>query len=147
MICLQKVPQTAIPPLPIQRDKIFKLDVDDDIWQDVGLEDESLQPPRWLADNHVWKGIRLVLELDRCEEEARRLMQERCVLQEWFMAEWLAVKRSLADADDDLRFHLECHRAYLSQLFLDLEGKVRHISWAWDMPSSWGPTPANIKRA
>ncbi|KAF9231222.1 hypothetical protein BU15DRAFT_82680 [Melanogaster broomeanus] len=45
MIRRRKAPRTAVPPLPIQRDNLFKLDVDDTIWQDVGLEDEFLEPP------------------------------------------------------------------------------------------------------
>ncbi|KAF9230099.1 hypothetical protein BU15DRAFT_57595, partial [Melanogaster broomeanus] len=72
-----------IPPLPIQCDSLFKLDVDNDIWQDVGLEDETPEPPSWLANGSVWKGICLMLELERCEEEAQRLMRECCTLQEW----------------------------------------------------------------
>ena len=36
-----RAPPLAVPPEPIKSDGLFKLDVDDDIWQDVGLEDES----------------------------------------------------------------------------------------------------------
>jgi hypothetical protein len=34
-----------------------------------------------------------MLELDRCEEEATRIMQERCALQEWMQEEWMRVER------------------------------------------------------
>ncbi|KII83461.1 hypothetical protein PLICRDRAFT_84861, partial [Plicaturopsis crispa FD-325 SS-3] len=29
----------AVPPTPIDREGLFKLDVDDDIWQDIGLDE------------------------------------------------------------------------------------------------------------
>jgi len=38
---LKKGPLSAIAPLPIEMDKLFKLDVDDDIWQDIGLTDNN----------------------------------------------------------------------------------------------------------
>jgi hypothetical protein len=45
---------------------LFKLDVDDDIWQDVGLGDSiGGLPPAWLADEKVCLGIKSLLEL-RC---------------------------------------------------------------------------------
>ncbi|KAI6145453.1 hypothetical protein BKA82DRAFT_3940592, partial [Pisolithus tinctorius] len=84
-LCLQlvalirqgKAPQGAIAPILIQRDGLFKLDVDDDIWQDIGLEDDFVGlPPAWLADERVCLGIRSLLELKRCEEEERRLLYE-----------------------------------------------------------------------
>ncbi|KAF9233660.1 hypothetical protein BU15DRAFT_90255 [Melanogaster broomeanus] len=104
------------------------------------------EPPSWLANGGVRKGICLMLELECCEEEAQRLMWEHCTLQEWFMSEWLAADQSLVDADEDLHFHVECHKSHLINLFLDIEGKVRLIPQAWDMPVSWGPTPADIMR-
>ncbi|KAF9237934.1 hypothetical protein BU15DRAFT_88535 [Melanogaster broomeanus] len=107
---------------------------------------ETPEPPSWLANGGVRKGICLMLELECCEEEAQRLMWEHCTLQEWFMSEWLAADQSLVDADEDLHFHVECHKSHLINLFLDIEGKVRLIPQAWDMPVSWGPTPADIMR-
>ncbi|KAF8837827.1 hypothetical protein BDN67DRAFT_869888, partial [Paxillus ammoniavirescens] len=49
------VPPLAAPPLPITRDGLFKLDVDDNIWQDLGLDDDesSAVLPGWLADEKV----------------------------------------------------------------------------------------------
>ena len=75
------------------------------ILQDVGLEDELLEVPVWLADDQVHRGICFMLKLDHCEEE-RRLMRERCILQEWFMAEWLAMEWSLVDAGKRLYHYL-----------------------------------------
>ncbi|KIN92697.1 hypothetical protein M404DRAFT_172806, partial [Pisolithus tinctorius Marx 270] len=62
-------------PNPIPSKGIFQLDVDSDIWQD-GLEDLSASTPHWLADESVCKGIRLMLEVDHCNEEERRLSRE-----------------------------------------------------------------------
>ncbi|KAI6015741.1 hypothetical protein BKA83DRAFT_4031408, partial [Pisolithus microcarpus] len=65
-----KAPQGSIAPVLIPRDALFKLDVDDDIWQDAGLEDDTGRlPPAWLADEKVQSGIRSLLELRCCEEE------------------------------------------------------------------------------
>lgn len=36
-----RAPVSAIVPEPIRNDGLFKLDVDDTIWQDVGLGDED----------------------------------------------------------------------------------------------------------
>ncbi|KAI6095316.1 hypothetical protein F5141DRAFT_1191368 [Pisolithus sp. B1] len=69
-------PPGAIPPTPMPSKGIFQLDVDSDIWQDVGLGECHPDPPQWLADESVCKGIKLMLEIDRCNEEERRLSIE-----------------------------------------------------------------------
>ncbi|KAG2158535.1 uncharacterized protein EDB93DRAFT_1237909 [Suillus bovinus] len=57
-------PSNAIAPNPISPAGIFNLDVDADIWQDIGLDDIMLEPPDWLADEVTCAMIRLVLEID-----------------------------------------------------------------------------------
>ncbi|EJD41840.1 hypothetical protein AURDEDRAFT_41470, partial [Auricularia subglabra TFB-10046 SS5] len=58
-------------PRKLDSKKIFKLDVDDDIWQ----EDPGLGPqgeasfPRWQTDVDMKRGIRALLEKRRCVEE------------------------------------------------------------------------------
>ena len=71
-------------------DNLFNLDIDDDIWQDVGLTeaDNSSEPPLWLCDDNIRMGIRAMLERDHCLEEEARLIKERWSLQEWFAEEW-----------------------------------------------------------
>ncbi|OAX31515.1 hypothetical protein K503DRAFT_794937 [Rhizopogon vinicolor AM-OR11-026] len=64
-----QAPPSAVPPHIIPRDGIFLLDVDDNIWQDVGLDDEILDPLAWLLDEAVRDGICLQLEVDQCMEE------------------------------------------------------------------------------
>lgn len=90
----------AVPPTPIARDGLFKLDVDDDIWQDIGLNDEDTgdtDVPLWLGNDDVREGIRARLELDRCVEEEDRLGKERCAMQEWMAEEWDVLKEAQAN--------------------------------------------------
>ncbi|KAG1760797.1 hypothetical protein EDD22DRAFT_980455 [Suillus occidentalis] len=58
-------------------------------YNDVGLDDDPLNPPAWLSD-------------DKCNEEEAQLMWERAVLQEWMLAEWDI-------ADLVISFHLGSH--------------------------------------
>ncbi|OJA11301.1 hypothetical protein AZE42_09658 [Rhizopogon vesiculosus] len=52
LIRQRKAPTGAIPPQHISRNGIFQLDVDDDVWQDIGLEDDIADPPQWLSDEN-----------------------------------------------------------------------------------------------
>ncbi|KAJ7194705.1 hypothetical protein GGX14DRAFT_678291 [Mycena pura] len=85
-------PAGSIAPRPIKPKQLWQLDVDDDIWQDIGLDDDddvrTKEPPLWLCDERVRSGIKAVLELDRCDEEDYRLITERCSMQVWFAEEW-----------------------------------------------------------
>ncbi len=73
---------------------LYQLDVDDAIWQDIGLDDDAA-PARWLVDNKVRAGIRAMLQKDRCGEEAPRLLRERRHLRVWFAIEWKAVSEAI----------------------------------------------------
>jgi hypothetical protein len=86
----------AVAPCPIACEGLYDLDVDDDIWQDIGLTDDSVNPPPWLADENVHMGICHLLARDCCQEEEGRLARERCNLQEWIGAEWDGVCTALA---------------------------------------------------
>jgi hypothetical protein len=91
----RRAPRGAIAPIPINSSSLFKLDVDDEIWQDIGLEDDDCGPvPRWMADEKIRAGIKSLLECDRCEEETERLQRERCALQEWMFEEWQCVEEA-----------------------------------------------------
>ncbi|KAF8834234.1 hypothetical protein BDN67DRAFT_992712 [Paxillus ammoniavirescens] len=85
-----KAVRGAVMPHYIPREGLFELDVDDDIWQDVGLTGGEAEPPAWLADDKVRMGIRDLLEKDQCIEEEMRLRREHCNLQEWCQVEWEA---------------------------------------------------------
>ncbi|KAG6847718.1 hypothetical protein H0H93_006354, partial [Arthromyces matolae] len=57
---------------------LFSLDVDDTIWEDVGLNEDDIEPPAWLADQAVRDGIKALLEHDRCSEEDICLRHKCC---------------------------------------------------------------------
>lgn len=98
MVRKGKAPAGVLVPRRIDPKKsLFQLDIDDDVWQDIGLDScYDGNPPLWLSDPKVRSGIRGLLELDRCREEAERLVMERRGLQTWFAEEWNVLHRALA---------------------------------------------------
>ncbi|KAI6140865.1 hypothetical protein BKA82DRAFT_4019082 [Pisolithus tinctorius] len=137
-------PPGAISPFPILPKGIFQLEVDSDIWQDVGLAEGCVNPPSWLADEAVHKGIRLMLEVDRCNEEERRLSREWSALQEWFSVEWQSVQVTLEHADKSYKYHLQSLRDNLVAVYVNWEAKVQHIPHAWIPSRPWGPRAEEI---
>ncbi|KAG1896097.1 uncharacterized protein F5891DRAFT_1130422 [Suillus fuscotomentosus] len=127
LIRQRRAPPYAVMPHIIPRDGIFLLDVDDDIWQDVGLDDDTIAPPAWLSDDAVRNGIRLQLEVDRCMEEEAQLMHERAVIQEWMLAEWGAIRGASNNAV--------------------WKKKVQCIPCAWPVGESWGPSDEALLQA
>jgi hypothetical protein len=97
LIRSRKAPVGSIAPLKIEMAGLFALDVNDDIWQDTGLDDEdpTSEPPLWLSNMDVRDGIRRLLELDRCREEESRIKKERRTMQEWFSEEWNVVNEAI----------------------------------------------------
>ncbi|KAF7334903.1 hypothetical protein MSAN_02360300 [Mycena sanguinolenta] len=95
----RKAPRSAIAPDRIDPKKVYALDVDDSIWQDVGLEDDDdrAEPP----------------PLDRADEEDAMLAKERRSMRVWFIEEWNVVNMAMADAaneQDRYQFHLRQER-------------------------------------
>ena len=87
-----KAPNNSITPVSINREHLFALDVDDDIWQDVGLDEhESDVIPGWLGNEKIREGIKEMLTAKRCAEEIARIKRERTALQEWSREEWEAI--------------------------------------------------------
>ncbi|KAG1845352.1 hypothetical protein F4604DRAFT_1884323 [Suillus subluteus] len=149
LITTYNAPPSAVPPHIIPCDGVFQLDVDDDIWQDVGLDDDTLNPPAWLSDDTVRNGIRLQLEVDRCNEEEARLMWERAVIQEWMLAEWDSTQTALhtAVADPVMSFHLRSRADELVNICVIWKKKVQNIPCAWPMTASWGPSDEALVQA
>ncbi|KAL0568568.1 hypothetical protein V5O48_013416 [Marasmius crinis-equi] len=113
MVTSRKAPRNAIPPKQIPMDQLFSLDVDDEIWQDVGLTDEwdTATPPPWLADDSVRSGIRGMLDIDRSKEELTRLAHERDSMQHWFSEEWAVLAEAISETEE------------LHETSLDMEGE------------------------
>ncbi|EJD38609.1 hypothetical protein AURDEDRAFT_40538, partial [Auricularia subglabra TFB-10046 SS5] len=85
----KKPPGRAPLPRKLDAKKLFKLDVDDDIWQEdpgLGPQDEDALP-RWQTDEDVKRGIVALLEEDRCIEELERLNHEVDALAKWWLEE------------------------------------------------------------
>ena len=97
-----KAPARTLHPNPIDMESLFALDVDDDIWQDIGLEDDSFdtQVPGWLGDESIRAGIKAQLILDRCMEERDRLSRERWTMQIWMQEEWKALEHAIANTGE-----------------------------------------------
>ncbi|KAG1723154.1 hypothetical protein EDB19DRAFT_1953265 [Suillus lakei] len=148
LIHQRRTPPSAIPSHPIGREGIFLLDVDDEIWQDVGLDDNGMHPLAWLLDEATRSGIRLQLEVDWCVEEETRVMQERSVMQEWMLAEWDAIQTVLQDAANDLvmSFHLWAHAEELLSICVVWKKKAQEIPCTWPV-ESWGPPNEDLLRA
>ncbi|KAI6032823.1 hypothetical protein F5J12DRAFT_707881, partial [Pisolithus orientalis] len=123
------------------------LDVDSDIWQDVGIEEGYPDPLGWLADEGVCKGIRLTV--DCCNEEERRLSREQTILQEWFSVEWRSVEAAQNNAvchflDACYKYHVQAQKDSLVETYTKWEAKVQHIPHAWPPSRPWGPTAEDI---
>lgn len=98
VIARKEAPRGSLAPPKVNVDRLFNLDVDEDIWQDLGLEVEEgeAELALWQTDPVVREGIRHMQEYDRCEEELARLGHERACLQEWLADEWTAVETAIA---------------------------------------------------
>ncbi|KDR65453.1 hypothetical protein GALMADRAFT_81864, partial [Galerina marginata CBS 339.88] len=150
LIDSKKAPRGAVAPLQIQLDGLFKLDVDDDIWQDIGLTDDNDNPqeiPAWLGNDDVRIGIKALLEYDRCVEEERRLKEEKLSMQQWMYEEWgvLMVALNWAEAHPDMMFELNKRKTYLLRLCVAWQPEVLVIPDA--SYDSWGPSYAEIAEA
>ena len=142
------IPKGAIAPVPIQLDRLFQLDVDEDIWLDIGLTDDDLtEVPAWLGNDQVREGIKALLQYDRCIEEERRLKAEKLSLQQWFKEEWLIVITALNEAreDQDIIFQLNQRKAYLLRLCVVWDPLIRMIPQ--DIDDNWGPTVKDLSDA
>ncbi|KAJ7442423.1 hypothetical protein FB451DRAFT_1343897 [Mycena latifolia] len=149
----KKAPRGAITPLPIPAKGIWQLDVDDGIWQDVGLDDDDGDGdgeavPPWLGDEKVRSGIKAMLKLDRCAEEDVRLKKERRALQEWFAEEW-AIKRARlttrtpAELQED-KYQLQLLRDNLVRLCATWQKSLPDLGVEDAGLPAWGPSAAQL---
>jgi hypothetical protein len=144
MINMGEAPRGAIPPYPIEREGLFKLDVDDEVWQDIGLNNDNNVDgdlPLWLSDDNVRQGIKALLELDRCDEEQRRLCKERQNMQEWMIREWNYITLAKEMAEDvDVLYQMQLRGEYLKRLCILWQARIHTIPGEEELPTSWGPS-------
>ncbi|KAK7008483.1 hypothetical protein R3P38DRAFT_3324595 [Favolaschia claudopus] len=147
----RKAPKNSIPPAPIDPKAIWGLDVDDEIWQDVGLDDadEEAEPPLWLKDDTVRSGIKAMLVLDRCEEEQARVVHECRALRYWLAEEWDVVASAIAEADDNddlgLKHQLLLRRTELCKLCASWSTAIRGIPFKVEGLPPWGPSDDELR--
>ncbi|KAF8147021.1 hypothetical protein K438DRAFT_1989989 [Mycena galopus ATCC 62051] len=150
LISHKKAPKNAVALKPIDRDSIWGLDVNDEIWQDIGLDDayDQTEPPLWLKGDKVRNGIRAMLEVDRCDEEKPRLFHECRALHYWLSEEWVAVKLAIAEAteneDPGLIHQLELRRHELCRLCATWRAAIRPIPFNADGLPEWGPSEEEL---
>lgn len=99
LIKQKRAPVNAVAPRSIVVTELFSLDVDDSIWDDIGLADgdNTTESPLWLCDEHVRTGIRGILLRDRCDEELLRLKYKQGSLKSWFTEELSVIVRSMEE--------------------------------------------------
>jgi hypothetical protein len=151
LIDSHKTPQGVIAPLSIETDGLFKLDVDDDIWQDIGLTDDHNDGgpvPAWLGDDKVRAGIKSLLEHDRCMEEERRLIAEKLSMFQWFREEWAVTMTALnlIGTEPDVLYQIDERRKHLLRLCVAWEPATRLIPNLSE-ERSWGPTVDDLAEA
>ncbi|KAG6912745.1 hypothetical protein DXG01_012471, partial [Tephrocybe rancida] len=132
-----KAPRGAICPKQLELKGIFDLDVDDTIWEDIGLEEGTPAAlPPWLADEDMRAGIKALLERDRCIEEEVRLRHECRSMRVWLSEEWY---------DQSLAYHLRLWRSSLLRLCSQWQLSVHSLDFG-DITSlpDWGPSEEDI---
>lgn len=90
-------------PRRLDSRKLFKLDVDDDIWQEdpgLGPQDEE-NLPRWQTEQDVKDGIVLLLEERRCKEEVERIEAEVLALARWWEEEQRCFEAYMESESED----------------------------------------------
>ncbi|KAJ3738040.1 hypothetical protein EV360DRAFT_77194, partial [Lentinula raphanica] len=145
LIRRKKAPRNSVAPIKIEMEILFELDVNDDIWLDVGLgydddEQDGTVPPLWLSNDNVRLGIRAMTDRDRCLEEQARLLKERSALQIWFSEEWRVVNAAIEQSlDADIKFQLQTRKDKLCRLLVAWERTLVGVPVALGLPE-WGPT-------
>ncbi|KAE9397534.1 hypothetical protein BT96DRAFT_957901 [Gymnopus androsaceus JB14] len=77
LIQQNKAPRNTIMPVKIKMEGLFDLDVDDNMWLDIGLgyddddKGDGSAPPLWLSNDNIQAGIRAMLDRDCCLEECK----------------------------------------------------------------------------
>jgi hypothetical protein len=84
-------------PAKLELRMLYRLHVDDAMWNEDGLmEEPNESPPAWLADLDTRDAIIAMLEKDRVMEEQERLDAEEQNLMKWLRYEVMDVQSALA---------------------------------------------------
>jgi hypothetical protein len=88
LITQGKAPPCAIVPRQLAGERLWDLDVDDDLWMDL-TQDRQYQDdvPRWLYDQPTKQGICTMLDLQCSEEELKQLNHEHSVMSTWLQGQ------------------------------------------------------------
>ncbi|KAJ7840689.1 hypothetical protein B0H14DRAFT_3457896 [Mycena olivaceomarginata] len=136
----KNAPRGMLAPRPIPDGELWKLDVDDEIWEDVGLDDDETAqqttPPLWLCDDGVRAGIKAVLQIDRSNEEDIRLKKERLH----------SKSGSLKNTAPD-RYQYELMRDDLVRLCATWQKSLLDCGLDISALPPWGPNATQLARA
>jgi hypothetical protein len=133
-----------IPPV-LSKEGLYKLDVDQDIWEDARGDIADFPDgviPKWLTDTSVKQGICVAQEVVNCRQELERCKAEHSNLWTWFCDEYAAVgKLATSMQDNDVSFFALVR---LHQLFDLLETWKKYITVIPSMSNSprWNEIPA-----
>ena len=95
LIACGDAPIDATIPSQLSSEKLWDLDVDDDLWMDLAREGQYQDdPPKWLFDEPTKKGIRAMLDLQRSAEELERLGHEQDVMLAWLQGQGEQLQRA-----------------------------------------------------
>jgi hypothetical protein len=103
-------PLGAVVPNQLASEKLWDLDVDDDLWMDLARDGQYQDnAPSWLYHQPTQQGIRAMLDLQRAEEELEWLKHERSVMYSWLLGqgEQLQLARHMAQGIQPIR--ISCH--------------------------------------
>ncbi|KAJ3473064.1 hypothetical protein NLI96_g13150 [Meripilus lineatus] len=131
-------PRGARAPRPIAREGLFTLDVDNAIWEDDGPDDISTA--LWHCNEDVRRGIRYLLQQDRCIEEKKQLQKERSAIQHWFVEEWRSTQMALEASRDDppLQYQLLKYATKLRRLCVHWRDQLTCIPPDRPLGNDWG---------
>ncbi|KAJ7219844.1 hypothetical protein C8J57DRAFT_1095127 [Mycena rebaudengoi] len=150
LIATKAAPKGAVAPVRIESEGLFQLDVDDGIWQDVGLDEEeegSGEPPGWLSNEDTRSGIKAMLEYDRANEENIRLRKERCAMQVWFAEEWAVHSLAIEQTDDaGDKYQFQLLRDRLAVLCATWDRTLPDLQINLSTLPPWGPTAEDLSR-
>ncbi|KAE9405467.1 hypothetical protein BT96DRAFT_988503 [Gymnopus androsaceus JB14] len=148
LIQQRKAPRNSVALLKIEIECLFTLDVDDNIWLDVGIgyeeEGDDTVPPLWLCNEKVQAGIRAMNDRDCCIEEQARLLKERSALQLWFNEEWHIVNAAIEHMSNAAVEHqLSLKKRELCCLFVVWERTLVGVPAKEGLPE-WGPSGEDL---